>query len=95
MEQKKGTHLTLEDRQQIQQGLEEGLSKAQIAKELGKSPSTISKEIKLHRKLKPANRYNRGPRAFCANAGKFGKCQNCRTKCSDFEEKTCRFTLYS
>lgn len=90
MNMRKGTHLTLEDRQQIQEGLEEGLNKAQIARELGKSPSTISKEIKLHKDFKPANRYNRGPRAFCANAGKFDKCQGCRTKCKDYEERICK-----
>lgn len=49
MNMRKGTHLTLEDRQQIQEGLEEGLNKAQIARELGKSPSTISKEISFTR----------------------------------------------
>ena len=32
----KGTHLSLEDRKFIQRGLEEGLSKAQIARDLGK-----------------------------------------------------------
>ena len=42
----KGTHLTLEDRKIIQHDLENGMNRAQIAKELGKSPSTISKEIK-------------------------------------------------
>ena len=36
----KGIHLTLEDRKFIQRGLEEGLSKAQIARDLGKDPST-------------------------------------------------------
>ena len=43
----KGAHLTLEDRKVIQTGLEQGLSKAEIARQLGKSPSTISKEINL------------------------------------------------
>ena len=45
----KGTHLTLEDRKAIQHGLEECLSRTHIGKDLGKHPSTISKEIKLHR----------------------------------------------
>ncbi len=59
MKPKKGTHLTLENRQAIQKGLEEGLSKAQIARDLGKSPSTISKEVKLRRRFTRANRYGR------------------------------------
>lgn len=46
----KGTHLTLDDRIFIQRELEAEKSKAQIAKDLGKSPSTISKlEHKLNR----------------------------------------------
>ena len=53
----KGAHLTLEDRKVIQAGLEKGLSKAEIARQLGKSPSTISKEIKIHRKFKLASAY--------------------------------------
>ncbi len=47
----KGAHLTLDDRKIIQRDLENGMNRAQIAKELGKSPSTISKEIKLHKNL--------------------------------------------
>ena len=38
----KGAHLTLDDRKIIQRDLENGMNRAQIAKELGKSPSTIS-----------------------------------------------------
>lgn len=51
----KGVHLTLDDRKEIQAGLEESLSKAEIARRIGKSPSTISKEIKLHRKFRLAS----------------------------------------
>ena len=86
----KGTHLTLEDRKAIQHGLEEGLSKARIARELGKSPSTISKEVRLHRKFKLANSYNRGPRYFCANSGQFKECHGCKFECSHFRERGCR-----
>lgn len=90
MKPKKGTHLTLENRQAIQKGLEEGLSKAQIARDLGKSPSTISKEVKLRRRFTRANRYGRGPRAFCENAGKFSGCYGCKKECENFKEKTCK-----
>jgi IS30 family transposase len=42
-------HLTLEDRLTIVQGIKLGLSKVDIAKKLGKDPSTIAKEIKKNR----------------------------------------------
>ena len=51
-------HLTLEDRKQIQSGIESGQSKTAIARSLGKDPSTVSKEIIRHRTLKPRNRFN-------------------------------------
>ena len=54
----KGAHLTLDDRKIIQRDLENGMNRAQIAKELGKSPSTISKEIKLHGSLTPPSSKN-------------------------------------
>lgn len=86
----RGTHLTLDDRKMIQHGLEEGKSKAQIAKELGKSSSTISKEVKLHRKFKLASSYNRGPRYFCANSGQFKECYGCKRECEHFVERGCK-----
>ena len=86
----KGTHLTLDDRKFIQRELEAEKSKAQIAKELGKSPSTISKEVKLHRKLKPRNMYNAGVGYFCENRGKFDYCKKCEKKCPKYLERSCK-----
>ena len=57
----KGTHLTLEDRKAIQHGLEECLSRTHIGKDLGKHPSTISKDINLHRKFNRASAFHRRP----------------------------------
>ena len=74
----KGTHLTLEDRKFIQHELEEEKSRAQIAKELGKSPSTISKEVKLHRKIRPRNVFNAGVGYFCENRGRSKDCVGCK-----------------
>ena len=51
----KNAHLSLEDREQIQIGLENGLSKKEIAKIIEKDPSTVGKEIKNRRKIKPRN----------------------------------------
>lgn len=86
----KGTHLTFEDRKFIQRGLEEGLSKAQIAEDLGKSPSTISKEVRLHRKFRLTSSYGRGPAYYCVNKGKFKNCYGCKIECEYFLERTCK-----
>ena len=86
----KGTHLTLEERKFIQHGLEVGLSKAKIALELGKSPSTVSKEVKKHRILKLTSAYGRGPRYFCENAGTLKQCFGCKKECENFRERQCK-----
>ena len=63
-----GKHLTLDDRLFIEQSLNEGQSFKEIAKYLCKDPTTISKEVKLHRSL---NTWNRGsftnPYNFCVH----------------------------
>lgn len=86
----KGTHLSLEDRKFIQQSLEDGKSKAQIARELDKSPSTISKEIKLHRKFKLTPSYARGVGYYCANYGQYKECRGCTKECEHYRERTCK-----
>ena len=48
-DRKKGKHLTWEDRQEIQRGLREHRTFAEIALMIGCSPDTISKEIRNHR----------------------------------------------
>lgn len=42
-------HLTLEDRNFIEQALKQDMSFKEIGKFLSKDPSTIAKEIKKHR----------------------------------------------
>ncbi len=44
-----GKHLTLDDRISIQCFLKERMAISQIARELGKAPSTITREIMKHR----------------------------------------------
>ena len=51
MNEKYKKHLTLEDREKIQNGIIEGLSKSAMAKIIGKDISTVSKEIKSKRTL--------------------------------------------
>ena len=51
------THFTLNEREYLQENLEKGKSLRQIAKALGRSPSTISREVKRNWSKK-ANHYN-------------------------------------
>lgn len=59
-------HLTLNDRLYIEASLNDGLSFRSISKYLCKDPTTISKEVRLHRSM---NTWNRGsfdnPANFC------------------------------
>ena len=72
-------HLTLEDRQFIEQSLNSQLSFREIAKYLCKDPSTISKEVLRHRIV---NTWNRGsfnnPYNFCVRRFKCRKQNACR-----------------
>lgn len=80
----KNSHLTLEDRQAIQEGLEKGLSRTEIAKIINKDISTVAKEIKARRKLKPRNPFNNP-----ITCTKFKQCGICHGKCSEYEETKC------
>ena len=80
----KNTHLTLEDRKKIQEGLENELSRTEIARNINKDISTVAKEIKNRRKLKPRNPCNNP--ITCTN---FKECRICHGKCSEYEEIKC------
>ena len=101
----KNSHLTLSDRIAIEVGLRERKSFSAIALELGKDPTTISKEVRTHIKLKQAGGYN--PciiRKDCKHYGDlcspckftYGKtCSSCfKTKCfeicQDFQQAGCK-----
>ena len=56
-ENNKNSHFTLQDRQIIQTGIQNGSKKTHIASILGKDKSSIGKEIKKHRKLNHKNTY--------------------------------------
>ena len=74
----KAKHLTLDERKTIQEGIGNRLSKTAIARSICKDPSTIAKEIKKHRTLKPRNRFN--STVICSN---FKQCTLSRKKCSE------------
>ena len=75
------------DRVIIEKGLDNKHSFSDIAKELGKDPTTISKEVKKHRIFQEHNKYSVSPYR-CANA------KDCHRKhvCSDvlFCKRECR-----
>ena len=90
----KNIHLSLSDRIIIEAGLRERRSFSAIAAELGKDPTTISKEFRAHIKLNQAGGYNPCMiRKDCKHYGDlchpckftYGKsCHSCyRTKCFD------------
>ena len=93
-------HMTLDDRISIEKGLDQHLSLRSIALQLGKNPTTISKEIKKHRSFQEHNRFNE-PANKCALAKDCKKknicgtyapvckrmcrsCNHCNSHCEDF-----------
>lgn len=84
MNKKYTTHLSLEDRKNIELGIIEGLSKTQIARKINRHPSTIAKEIEKHRKIKLRNTFNRD--SICIYLKNCGKCYK---KCDRYKEPYC------
>ena len=81
-----GTHLTLNERKIIQAGIENGSTKADIARTIGKDATTIAKEIRRHRIIKPRNTHYRP--VICAKQ-KICPQKPCKRKCDAFEEPVC------
>lgn len=102
MENQNQKHLTLEDRNYIEQALNQGMTFKEIAKFLSKDPTTIAKEIKKHRTRKEPSRFNGcgnicKNRYACRRKNVCGrncnylcfKCSRCNNYCSDFQEDIC------
>lgn len=97
-------HLTLSDRCFIEQALIQGLSFRQMAITLHKDPSTISKEIRLHRTMPRKNSTNKNdcihsPKCnfhhicgndICMKSCWFCNDYNCHDYCSDYEPFYCK-----
>ena len=84
-------HLTLEDRQYIEQSLNEGKSFREISKYLCKDPTTISKEVMLNRSV---NTFHRGsfinPHNFCIHRFHCKKTNACgKIEICDIHCKSC------
>ena len=102
-----GKHLTLSDRITIETGMKEGRSFKQIADELSKDPSTISKEVRAHIIIcEKKDTFN--PcihRKDCTHHSDLcdpchsrwkkdcRQCKGCYTRCPDFEEQVCERLL--
>ena len=90
MTQNKGDqkHLTLSDRIQIEKGLNNSLSFAEIGRQIQKDPTTVSKEVRRHTKVKEFNGYGNIP---CqANADIHSRC-TLKHACGDMDcDLTCR-----
>lgn len=95
-------HLTLDERNFIEQELAKNTSFREIAKLLCKDPTTISKEIKKHRIRKEgqsihvnfnhcAKKYNCHRHNLCNShcTKECRKCNHCNDVCSDFVDGTC------
>ena len=54
LQAKRNKHLTLADRQEIQECLEKGMPFKAIARRIGKTPTTVSREVKKHLIVKEA-----------------------------------------
>ena len=96
----KQKHLTQENRITIETGLNLGKSMRAIAQEIGKDPSTISKEVKKHRTFPPRNTFKEGPNRCALRRGcerknichssvpacrkKCKHCRRCNSLCPDF-----------
>lgn len=81
-----GKHLTFSDRVYIEQELMQGSSFRDIAAGLGKDPSTISKEIRLHCAVAPNGTY-RFP--HCTACSKYKKCKDIVYLCTTCKEILC------
>ena len=99
MTQNKGDqkHLTLSDRIQIEKGLNNSLSFAEIGRQIQKDPTTVSKEVRRHTKVKEFNGYGSIPcqanadihfrcmlKHACGDMDCDLPCRQCRSiRCSD------------
>ena len=80
IESNKGKHFTLSDRISIEAGIEKGWSFKKIADELGKSPSSVSREVRRHLIFSPHYYDDRSRRKseciYFSSCSKQGVCGN-------------------
>ena len=79
MPESKGKHLTLEDRQVIEDGIRDGLGCRAIAKRLHVSPSTVSREVEANRTATLTKRKDFKPGRNCVH---YKECEEIGTACA-------------
>lgn len=77
-------HLTLDERKIIQTGIENRCQKIDIARTIGKDPTTVAKEIRKHRELRPRNTFIYP--SICIHNK---ECGGCKKQCLRYEEIKC------
>ncbi|MDR1017496.1 MAG: helix-turn-helix domain containing protein [Lachnospiraceae bacterium] len=78
----------MDDRKEIQNNIDNRIRKSITAKKLKKDPTTISKEIKLHRSFKPRNKFN--SKCICSKIKSCKKPRKyCSEHCSNYVELRC------
>ena len=86
----KQKHLTLEEREFIEEKLKENWNFTEIGKEINKHRTTISKEILNHRFKKEYVQYNTTfASCVCTDICKDAGSKICKRTCVNFEEKKC------
>ena len=101
-------HLTLEDRNYIEQALNQNITFKEMGKYLAKDPTTIAKEVKKHRIRREGQALHTGfnhcsKRYAChkkdiCNTGCLKQCKNCihcNKVCSEFDEGLCKRLEYA
>lgn len=83
-----GKQLSLSQRKRIEELLNQRKRKFEIANELGKTQSTIAREINRHRILKPHNVFNDSGNMF--NCKYFNNCKICTNKCRIYQPISCK-----
>lgn len=79
----KGTHITLEQRDTILIEIKKGTFLKEIARKIGKDPTSVSKEIRKHRYMKQVKRgdYIRSYCYICSKVKECTKTKVCSTSC--------------
>ena len=80
MPESKGRHLTLEDREVIEDGIRDGLGCREIAGRLHVSPSTVSREVKANRKATLPRHKDMKPGRNCT---RYLECEEVGTACRE------------
>ena len=83
-----GKQLSLSQRIKIEDMLNQRKRKYEIANELDKNQSTISREINRHKFLKPHNVFNNNENAY--NCKYFINCKVCTGKCKIYQPISCK-----